>query len=153
MADLIAYKMFKNVEKKQRFSQHSWDLLGKDKNGWYLKDEQTVDNTVKIQKKSVSGPAKEQVIDNSIVKDTGSIIDNGIGKGTKKDEPGDDESKKFEEFLKHVDGFNKSTIKNYFDGLTPPVVYDNKSNLHTLKMQLGESLKFDIVELQKAFTL
>lgn len=141
MADIIAIKVINGKTLKQRFSQLGWNLLGTNKNGWIETTPQTIENAIVAEKQKSSG--KDQVIKNDLKNSPELPAPVVINEPSKKD---------IEEFMNHVEGFNKSTIKNFFDEQEPAITYDNKANLQALKDQLGKHFKYDIVELQKAFT-
>lgn len=157
MADLIAYKFFKGKKHFQRFTEQNWNNLGKDKNGWFIEDDQFVSNNSKDEEKEPDFTSKtgvDQVISNNLTK-------KAIKTKVEEKEPPEEVSGKtnskytdetVDTFLKHVEGFSKGLIKDHFDSLTPPVKYDNSTKIDGLKTQLGELYKYNVVELQKAFT-
>lgn len=151
--EVIAVKIIKGKAYTHKYSQSEWDLLGKDKNGWVETDAQKIDNTISALKASVGGA--NQVIDNSVkqpAKIELPVSDKSDPELKKEDFNPDNETLKHDEFMKAIAGFNKGTIKDYFDSLTPAVKYDNKASVNALQKQLGEHFKFDIVELQKTFS-
>lgn len=149
MSDFIAIKSLNGKIVKQRFNERSWNLLGPDKNDWVKTDPQTIDNSIQAAKRT--GTGKDQVIENGLNKEPAlkpvEIID------PPKDQVIENSNEqKRAEFLKHLDGFNKGTIKDFFDKQEPPVAYDNTAKLEPLKNQLADFFKLDIVEFQKSFT-
>lgn len=160
MADFFAYKNFKGKIHKQRFNDETWKGLGPDKNGWYREEDQVISNSSKQgEEKQPAFKGKsgaDQVIGNDLTKKAVKTTTEDQEKqpavevSDKKNSKYPDET--VEAFLKHVEGFSKGLIKDHFDGLTPPVKYDNSTKIDGLKTQLGELYKYDVVALQKAFT-
>jgi hypothetical protein len=153
MADFIAFKTVKGKVLKQRFTDHQWDLLGVNKNGW---EKQNADQVVTATVKPSTGQRIQNVTSQNEQKDQ--VIDD-VNK--KKDQVIDQKTnKKEEEFLKHIEGFNKGIIKDFFDKENEDnaentefvkIEYSNKASLPDLKKQLAEYLKHDIKLLQEKF--
>lgn len=146
MADIIAVKIVNGKVRKQRFSEHAWKLLGINKNGWEETTPQTIQNVIETQKKSV--PGKEQTIVNDVKAEVPPVIKNDL----KPEVNQVIEDEKAEEFMKHLEGFSKGNIKDYFDSQEPPIEYNNKAQLPDLKKQLAVHLKYNVLELQKIFS-
>lgn len=146
--DVIVVKMFGNKVRKQRMKKSSWDGIGPDKNGWVLESEQSIGNDVpkgqqvKNDVQVLAEKAKKEAEERAILeeKKRQEAIAAAASQGNK------------EEFMKAVSGLTKGTIKDYFDGCNPPVKYANAAKVETLHAQLGEHLKYNVVELQKIFS-
>jgi len=138
MADIIVYKEVKGKTLTQRMTQHQWDLLGPGTNGWKIKTDQAVRNT-----------PQGQTVKNTVVQKVEVPVEQVETKTPEK--PVKSEAN-HEQFMKATEGISKSMIKNYFDECSPSVDYDNKADVKALRAQLAEYLKFDLVELQKAFS-
>ncbi len=145
MADIIAIKVVNGRTVKQRWNENAWKNLGSDKNGWVETTPQTITNTIESEKSKASG--KDQVIDNTVKK-----TDPAPVQEAKKPTVTEPTPAEIEIFMKHIEGFNKGTIKDFFDSQKPPIEYDNRANLAGLKKQLGDHFKYDIVKLQTEFT-
>lgn len=146
MSDFYATKVVKGKTLKQRFNDRTWDLLGPNKNGWQRPQDQVVTETKtqkpstgqRIENKAEGESGNEQVIEDKSKAMPEQVIDKT-------------DSDKEEKFMKHIEGFNKATIKDFFDEEDPKVEYSNKAGLPELKKQLGQYLKFDIETLQAKF--
>jgi hypothetical protein len=150
MSDFIAIKNVNGIVVKQRFTERAWSLLGPDKNNWVKTDPQTIDNSIEAAKRT--GTGKDQVIENGLKKEPELKPVEIIEPPKEKDQviENSDEQKRAE-FLKHLDGFNKGTIKDFLDKQEPPLAYDNTAKLDALKNQLADFFKLDIIEFQKSF--
>lgn len=129
-------------EQKRWFSQRSWDLLGRNKEGWVETPDSVMEN--KVGKDAITKPATGQGNNKST-----QVIDNKANKAKADSKPVTKEKKN--EFLKAVDGISKTAIKDFFDAQFPAVGYSNTANEQELRKQLGEHLNWDIVEFQKSF--
>lgn len=155
--------------KKRRFTKISWDLLGKDKDGWVALPDTVVHNAVDkspLQKPSTGDKktAPSQVVDNLVSKKSsndGTSMDNALedNTGSKVDEASNDKSssntevknlvEQKQEFFKAAAGLKRGDIKDYFDRQTPPVPYKNTAKVEELIEILGNRLGWDVIELQK----
>lgn len=141
---------------KQVFSDMAWKLLGTKKGGWTAVESNTMainsvtaDNAVKKMPDmgdDASNESKSQAVDNSLTAEGGKqSVDNSLDNKA----PVKTDLDKEAEFMGAVQGIAKSAIKDFFDN--KKVKYNKKADDETLQIQLAQYLKFNIVELQKAF--
>lgn len=131
--------------KKRFFTQRSWDLLGRDKNGWVALPDVQIEN--KLSKPNLQKP------------DTGDkktqTIENKLDAKNKPDAKAKDKvlvsKEQKEDFRNAAKGLNKTDIKDYFDRQFPAVEYKADAGLPALVDQLGDQLKWDVVEVEKQF--
>lgn len=143
MADIWA----KNATgEKRRFTERTWELLGKNKEGWVAMEDHVIHNVAiknTIPKPSNGQKAEiSQRIENLKKIEPVQVIDNNKFAGFNAQE---------EAFFKAADGINRSKIKDYFDRQN--VEYKNTLNTLELTRILGKHLNYDTIELQKAFSI
>lgn len=143
MADIWA----KNATgEKRRFTERTWELLGKNKDGWVAMEDHIIRNiAIKnlIEKPSTGQKAElNKRIENLKKVEEIQVIDNDKFAGFNAEE---------EAFFKAADGIKRTNIKDYFDKAN----IDYKNTLNTLELTrlLGRHLSYNIVELQKAFSI
>lgn len=149
--DIIAQKEIKGKILRQRFTELAWKLLGKEKNGWVeVNEKQTISNIQKPNTgQKIENIANEKVKEKQVIENQATEHAAPINKKILTEDEIDE--KKISEFMKSIDGFNKGTIKDFFDEQDPPIEYSNKATAPELKKQLAEHFKYDIVKLQEKF--
>lgn len=128
---VIATKMMNGRVVTRKFGKYSWDLLGKDKNGWVENPSETIQPDIILPPKGeTKAPVKIEV-----KAPEPEIIE--IDQLTKN------------EFTNAVSKIGKGNIKDYFD--KAGVVYSNTSNIIEIRTQLAVLLNYDIKKLNEAF--
>lgn len=147
---------------KRRFTQMSWDLLGKNKEGWELMEDHIIHNVANktlLKPNTGEKPKVTTTMHNALDKEKndGPKTDNTDNTLTNKD-PKTDENKtatnnseELENFLRAAEGIKRGDIKDFFDKQTPPVEYKQTENTHALTLKLASFFKNDVVEFQKSF--
>lgn len=145
---------------KRRFTRISWDLLGKNKEGWTELPDTVIQNQIDSPAKPSTGN-KTQVIENTATAEKNNqVIENIVVSAAKEEAANVVESEtgspsitkeQKDEFLKAAQGLKKGDIKDFFDKQNPAVEYSNSWKPQAFIEKLAEYLNYDIVELQKAF--
>lgn len=115
---------------ERKFTEHSWELAGNDKNGWIQKADQNLIASIPLPPKGESKPIivkPEQVA--PIQSDVKQEVKN--------------------EFMTLASKLSKGAIKDFFD--KENIKYSNTANIIDIRTQLGNELNYDIEKLNKAF--
>lgn len=139
---------------RKKFPIETWDLLGKDKNGWTIVDEnnEVVSNNVTPpnsgEKKKVS---KKQIVENLVAeKKSEEVVINEV-KLDSTEEPKNQDNKSAEFVQLATKELTIARIKDFFDA--KEIQYKNSMKLDELVGLLAVNLNNDIEALKAQFNL
>lgn len=137
-----------STKQVRKFNLLEWDLLGKNKNGWEMIQDQKATSNVDVKIKPSTGEKKEssgeQFVSNEIASGQEQEAEN-----ISKDEDEQKHKDEINSFLIATEGFTKGVIKDFFDKNN--IKYDNNAKLDELKIKLGEHLKWNVESLAENF--